>query len=83
MKQKKFMLPESEIPTHFFNIQAVMPNKPMPFLNPATKEPLKAEDLYPIFCKACAQPDGRVDPYPRGSARAVLRLSMYSSCTRL
>ena len=54
MKQKKFMLPESEIPTHFFNIQAIMPNKPMPFLNPATKEPLKAEDLYPIFCKACA-----------------------------
>ena len=54
MKQKKFMLPESEIPTHFFNIQAVMPNKPLPFLNPATKEPLKSEDLYPIFCKACA-----------------------------
>ena len=54
MKQKKFILPESEIPTHYFNIQAVMPNKPLPFLNPATHEPLKSEDLYPIFCKACA-----------------------------
>ncbi len=46
--------PESEIPTHFFNIQAIMPNKPLPFLHPATKQPLKPEDLYPIFCKACA-----------------------------
>ena len=54
MKQKKYMLPESEIPTHYFNIQAVMPNKPLPFLHPATRQPLKPEDLYPIFCKACA-----------------------------
>ena len=28
-----------------------MPNKPMPPLNPATKEPLKPEDLYPIFAE--------------------------------
>ena len=54
MRQKKYMLPESEIPTHYFNIQAIMPNKPLPFLHPATKQPLKPEDLYPIFCKACA-----------------------------
>ena len=54
MKQKKFLLPESEIPTAWFNIQAIMPNKPMPILNPATKQPLSAQDLYPIFCKACA-----------------------------
>ncbi len=54
MKQKKYLLPESEIPTHYFNIQAIMPNKPLPFLHPATKQPLKPEDLYPIFCKACA-----------------------------
>ena len=55
MKQKKFLLPESEIPTHYFNMQAVMPNKPLPILNPATKEPLKVEDLYPIFCEECAK----------------------------
>ena len=54
MRQKKFLLPESEIPTAWFNMQAVMPNKPMPILNPATHEALKSEDLYPIFCKACA-----------------------------
>ena len=55
MKQKKYLLPESEIPTHYFNIQAVMPNKPLPFLNPATKEPLKPEDLYPVFVEECAR----------------------------
>ena len=55
MKQKKYMLPESEIPTHFFNIQAVMPNKPKPFLHPGTKQPLKAEDLFPIFAEELAR----------------------------
>ena len=54
MRQKKFILPESEIPSQWFNIQAIMPNKPLPILNPATREPLKASDLYPIFCEKCA-----------------------------
>ena len=51
MRQKKFILPESEIPSQWFNIQAIMPNKPLPILNAATREPLKASDLYPIFCE--------------------------------
>lgn len=55
MKQKRFILPETEIPTHWYNILAEMPNKPMPLLHPGTKQPLKAEDLYPIFCKGCAE----------------------------
>ena len=54
MKQKKYLLPESEIPTAWFNIQAVMPNKPLPFLHPGTRQPLKPEDLYPIFVEECA-----------------------------
>lgn len=28
-----------------------MENKPLPPLNPKTKEPLKPEDLYPLFAK--------------------------------
>jgi tryptophan synthase beta chain len=32
-----------------------MVNKPLPPLNPATKEPLKPEDLYPIFAQALSQ----------------------------
>lgn len=52
-KQKRFFLTEEEIPTQWYNIQADMPNKPLPPLNPQTKEPLSAEDLYPIFAKEC------------------------------
>ena len=64
MRQKKFLLPESEIPTHFFNIQAVMPNKPMPFLHPGTKQPLKAEDLYPVFAEElCRQELNQTDAW--------------------
>ena len=49
MKTKRFFLQENELPTQWYNIQADMINKPMPLLNPATREPLKPEDLYPIF----------------------------------
>ena len=47
--QKRFFLTEDEIPTQWYNIQADMPVKPLPPLNPKTHEPMKAEDLYPIF----------------------------------
>lgn len=50
-KQKRFFLPEEEIPRKWYNIQAEMPNKPMPPIHPVTKKPLKAEDLYPIFAE--------------------------------
>ena len=54
-RQKRFFLPESEIPTQWYNIQADMVNKPLPPLHPATKEPLKAEDLFPIFAEELAR----------------------------
>lgn len=55
MKQKKYLLPESEIPTAWFNMQAVMPNKPMPILNHATRKEMTPEDLFPILCEECAR----------------------------
>ena len=54
-KQKKFLLQENEIPTQWYNIQADMVNKPLPPLNPATKKPLHAEDLFPIFNEECSR----------------------------
>ena len=54
-KTKRFILPESEIPTQWYNIVADMPNKPLLPLNPKTRQPLQASDLYPIFAKALAQ----------------------------
>ena len=44
-------LEESEIPTQWYNVRADMKNKPAPLLNPGTLQPLKAEELEPIFCK--------------------------------
>jgi tryptophan synthase beta chain len=55
MKQKRFILPESEIPTQWYNIQADMVNKPQPMIHPGTKQPIKAEDLYPLFAEECAR----------------------------
>ncbi|MDO5569865.1 MAG: TrpB-like pyridoxal phosphate-dependent enzyme [Bacteroidales bacterium] len=55
MEQKRYLLPESEIPTHWYNIVAELKNKPLPPLNPQTKKPLSPEDLYPIFAKAVSQ----------------------------
>ena len=55
MKQKKFILQESELPTQWYNIQADMVNKPLPPLNPGTHEPLKPEDLFPIFNEGCSR----------------------------
>lgn len=54
-RQKRFILQENEIPTQWYNIQAEMTNKPLPPLNPATKKPLRAEDLFPVFCEECCR----------------------------
>jgi len=55
MKQKRFFLSEAEIPTRWYNIQADMINKPMPLKNPATGQPMKPEDLFPIFAQECSR----------------------------
>jgi pyridoxal-phosphate dependent TrpB-like enzyme len=63
-RQKRFLLPEDEIPRQWYNIQADMKTKPMPPLNPATREPLKAEDLYPIFAEElCRQELNQTDTW--------------------
>jgi len=49
MRETKFLLTEKEIPTHWYNIVADMPNKPLPPLHPATREPIGPEALAPLF----------------------------------
>ncbi len=56
MESKKFLPGEKDIPTAWYNIVADMENKPLPPLNPKTKEPLKPEDLYPLFAKGIGRP---------------------------
>ena len=47
----KTYLDENEMPTAWYNLRADMKNKPAPLINPGTREPLKAEELYPVFCE--------------------------------
>jgi tryptophan synthase beta chain len=47
--QKKITLSENEIPRHWYNIVADMPNKPLPPLHPGTHEPIGPEMLMPLF----------------------------------
>ncbi len=49
MTDTKITLPESEIPTHFYNIAADLPTPLAPPLHPVTREPLGPEALAPLF----------------------------------
>lgn len=54
-ESKKFLLQECDIPTAWYNVIPAMPVKPRPMLNPATKQPLTAEDLFPLFSEEAAR----------------------------
>ena len=46
----KIYLSEDELPKAWYNVRADMKNKPAPLLNPATKQPVSAEELGHVFC---------------------------------
>ena len=54
-KQKRFLLEEDQIPRQWYNIQADMPTKPLPPLNPQTHQPIGPEDLAHIFSEECSR----------------------------
>ena len=47
----KTYLEFNEIPKQWYNLRADMKNKPAPLLNPGTHQPMKAEELAPVFCE--------------------------------
>ena len=49
MEQTKFLLDESQIPRHWYNIVADMPSPPLPVLHPGTGQPIGPDDLTPLF----------------------------------
>jgi len=48
-QRRRFLLPEDELPTHFLNIAADLPEAPPPPLHPGTREPIGPEALAPLF----------------------------------
>ena len=55
MSEKRFILPESGIPTRWYNIQADMKVKPDPMLDPKTREPVTEDSLAELFARECCR----------------------------
>jgi len=47
--QTKFLLSESQIPTHWYNVIPDMPGPLAPVINPRTMKPVTPDDLVPLF----------------------------------
>lgn len=63
MKDVKILLSEDEMPRHWYNIQADMPNKPLPPLHPGTKQPVGPQDLAPLFPMELIKQEVSQDPW--------------------
>lgn len=50
----RLYLTEDQMPKQWYNLRADMKEQPDPMLNPATYEPAKEEELYPVFCQKLA-----------------------------
>lgn len=48
-EQVRYLLDESEMPTHWYNVVADLPTPPPPPLHPATQQPVGPDDLAPLF----------------------------------
>ena len=55
MDRKRYFLAEQDIPSAWYNIMADMPVKPMPMLDPQTKEPVTVKRLSSLFSEECSR----------------------------
>lgn len=60
---KKIFLSEADMPHEWYNIIADMPNKPLPPLHPATKQPVGPQDLAPLFPMELIKQEVSADRY--------------------
>ncbi|MCB1005838.1 MAG: TrpB-like pyridoxal-phosphate dependent enzyme, partial [Acidimicrobiales bacterium] len=62
-EQTKYLLDESELPTHWYNLIPDLPAPPPPPLHPATNEPVGPADLAPLFPMALILQEVSTDSY--------------------
>ena len=62
-EQYKFLLNETDLPKHWYNINADMPMPPTPVLNPQTKEPITPEFLNVLFPMSLIEQEMSTDRY--------------------
>ncbi len=76
MTDTKITLPESEIPTHFYNIMGDLPEPLAPPLHPGTREPMGPELLAPIFPMELIRQEVSLEPRIEipGEVRDIYRL---------
>ena len=60
---KKILLSEQYMPKAWYNIVADMKNKPLPMLNPGTKQPLRPEEMEPLFAKGLVAQEFTTERY--------------------
>lgn len=57
----KAILPDSALPTHWYNLAADFPEPLPPHLHPGTREPLKPEEMEPIFASGLVEQEFSTD----------------------
>lgn len=60
---RKITLADNDMPQQWYNIIADLPKPPPPPLHPQTLQPLKAEDLLPLFPQALIEQEGSLEAY--------------------
>jgi tryptophan synthase beta chain len=58
----KYLLDESEIPTHWYNVVPDLPEPPAPVLHPGTGQPIGPADLAPLFPMALIMQEVSQEP---------------------
>ena len=80
----KIYLEESEMPKEWYNVRADMKNKPAPLLNPATLQPMTAEELGAVFCEELVKQeldnDNRYIEIPADILRSRRRSETFTRC---
>ena len=62
-KQTKYLLDESDLPTHWYNLIPDLPTPPPPPLHPGTHEPVGPDDLAPLFPMALIEQEVSAERY--------------------
>src|SRR5947209_17886048 len=60
---KKIVLDERDIPERWYNILPALPEPPVPYLHPATLQPMGPADLAPIFPQAIIMQEVSTEPW--------------------
>ncbi len=63
MSNLRFDLPQSEIPTHWYNVQPDLPRPLPPVLHPGTHQPVGPDDLAPSVPDGADHAGGQPRPH--------------------